>query len=224
MEFIAVALLIICGIIIYFYFIKGNHDDWIEDRQRKDIQRLKKSEDILYRKPKSSFLSTKKNNKKRSNSNKDIDPVSGAYEKTKSIFRKKKRTQLEIVNQSNYRAISLLNNEERSCFYIINDILDHSKHFLFTQVSMGEAIKPYRRFGGYVTNNKRFDFLITDKSFNPVLAIEYNGTGHFQKNWKERDKVKEIACQKAGILFFVITYDDNREKAGEEIKFLLYGK
>lgn len=210
MEFIAVALLIICGIIIYFYFIKGNHDDWIEDRQRKDIQRLKKSEGIL--------------NKKRSNSNKDIDHVSGSYEKTKSIFGKKKRTQLEIVNQSNYRAISLLNNEERSCFYIINDILDHSKHFLFTQVSMGEAIKPYHRFGGYVTNNKRFDFLITDKSFNPVLAIEYNGTGHFQKNWKERDKVKEIACQKAGILFFVITYDDNREKAGEEIKFLLYGK
>lgn len=224
MEFIAVALLIICGIIIYFYFIKGNHDDWTEDRQREDIQRLKKSEDILYRKPKSSFLSTKKNNRKRSNSNKDIDHISGSYKKTKSIFRKKKRSQLEIVNQSNYRAISLLNNEERSCFYIINDILDHSKHFLFTQVSMGEAIKPYHRFGGYVTNNKRFDFLITDKSFNPVLAVEYNGTGHFQKNWEERDKVKEIACKKAGILFFVITYDDDREKAGEEIKFLLYGE
>ena len=111
---------------------------------------------------------------------------------------KKRMTQLEIVNENDYRSVkSIINNEERNVFFALNDVIDHNHYYLFVEVSMGEVIKPYKRYGGYVTNNKRFDFLITDKSFKPVLVVEYNGTGHYQKNWKERGLVKEIACQKA---------------------------
>lgn len=219
MEFIAVALLIICGIIIYFYFIKGNHDDWVEGRQKEDERKLNKSKEIIdniYIKP-----SYSKNNRIKKEAD---DKIQRSYGKTKTrgVFRKR-RSQLEIVNQSGYRAVSLLNNEEKVCFYAINDALDHDTHFLFIQVSMGEVIKPYKKFGGYVTNNKRFDFLVTDRQFNPALVVEYNGTGHFQNNWKERDQVKEIACEKAGLPFFVITYNEDKSILVSKIRSLLYG-
>ncbi len=48
-------------------------------------------------------------------------------------------------------------------------------------------------------NSKRCDFVIVDATGYPVLAIEYQGTGHFTPDAFERDYVKQQALESAGV-------------------------
>ena len=148
-------------------------------------------------------LITKKKNQKRYRYKKDKGDLNNHVWGNKS--------QADRAKKSNYRVIKILNNEEERCFKALKQALIETKNFwhVFPQVSMGEVIKASNFDGFSVTNNKRFDFLIVDDEFNPKIAIEYNGRGHYQKNYSDRDRVKKIACEEAGLFFMTIKYDDN---------------
>lgn len=57
-------------------------------------------------------------------------------------------------------------------------------------------------------NSKRVDMLICDEDWYPLIAVEHQGEDHDQGNAEERDRVKRLALERAGI-GLVGTYDDD---------------
>ena len=53
-----------------------------------------------------------------------------------------------------------------------------------------------------VVNSKRVDFLVIDTKGNALLAIEYQGSGHYQGNAALRDEIKRMAFRSAGMAFY----------------------
>jgi hypothetical protein len=75
---------------------------------------------------------------------------------------------------------------------------------VWPQVALGEIVctpgrsRVERRAFGWV-NAKRLDLLVADRRGWPLLAIEYQGAGHFRGDWKQRDAVKRAVLDAAGI-------------------------
>ena len=75
------------------------------------------------------------------------------------------------------------------------------------QTSLGEVLAPRPASGSQEArdlafrsiNSKRLDFLMIDAYGMPVLAVEYQGHGHFSDTTFMRDAVKREALRKAGI-------------------------
>ncbi|HDR1313111.1 TPA: DUF2726 domain-containing protein, partial [Pasteurella multocida] len=78
---------------------------------------------------------------------------------------------------------------------------------LFSQVAMGEFIQVNDSNAFHLINQKRVDFLIIDKDCQPIVAIEYQGNGHYQNNAVERDAIKKESCRKANIDYIEFTPD-----------------
>jgi len=59
----------------------------------------------------------------------------------------------------------------------------------------------------------------------PVAVIEVNGTGHYQNNALERDEIKRIAVESAGIRYIAIRENENKkEKLERELLYMLNKK
>lgn len=80
---------------------------------------------------------------------------------------------------------------------------------IFSQVSLGEILRVSPRSGDRSArasafnriNAKRVDYLIVDRSGIPVVAIEYQGRGHYQADATARDNIKREAFRLAGVPF-----------------------
>lgn len=59
---------------------------------------------------------------------------------------------------------------------------------------------------------KRVDFVIIDRAGNPVLCVEYHGTGHNQGDYEARDAVKALALERANIPLLIITKAVKRDQ------------
>tara|TARA_E500000318_G_scaffold39291_1_gene37867 strand:+ start:328 stop:918 length:591 start_codon:yes stop_codon:yes gene_type:complete len=127
------------------------------------------------------------------------------------------QNQLRFVRQGNFYACAPVNQEAYSAVFKIveNQLASMSRKYrIFPEVSMGSFLKTPRVEARQKTrinnrafqsiNSKRVDFLIVDSFGDPVLVIEYHGTGHFQGNVEERDQVKKEALEKAGIPLIVV--------------------
>jgi hypothetical protein len=67
---------------------------------------------------------------------------------------------------------------------------------------------------------KRLDLLAADRRGRPVLAIEHQGSGHFQGDWKQRDAVKRAVLEAAGIpLLEIPAGAEKRPRELEELVF-----
>jgi len=105
-------------------------------------------------------------------------------------------------------ARTLLNKSERrlhTALSIAMAELARGDLYLMTQVSYGEFLSSPNK-GTFVSfNSKRADFVITDRDFNPVLVIEYQGSGHWGANWisrrnaNRRDAIKRRVLRRAGM-------------------------
>ncbi|OOF79224.1 hypothetical protein BKG96_02660 [Rodentibacter caecimuris] len=139
-------------------------------------------------------------------------------------YKRKNRQQIALsLNEKNHLALiseaiftkkPLMNKSEYQLFLKITQRLssiENRQYFrLFSQVSMGEilATKDNRHFA--LINSKRIDFLIIDRKGYPVIAIEYQGKGHYQQNAIERDAIKREACRKANIKY--LEFDDENDQ------------
>jgi len=117
----------------------------------------------------------------------------------------RKNDQLISALEGGFGRQALLNNKEQQVFYIANNVIKSNAldFYCFPQVSCGEIFthenKPVFK---KTVNSKRVDFCITDKKFNPLAVIEYQGTGHkISGDSGFRDAVKSQACSDAGIKF-----------------------
>lgn len=125
-----------------------------------------------------------------------------------------KPNNLDILSKADFTKSALLNKSEALLFSELSHLLE-SKHQqqgvkLFSQVSMGEFIQSKSVMAFNLINRKRVDFLIVDQQYNPVIVIEYQGSGHYQNNAVERDAIKKECCRKANIEYieFKQNYDE----------------
>jgi hypothetical protein len=80
------------------------------------------------------------------------------------------------------------------------------------QTSLGELIRPVEkpapdgiRSAAHASiNSKRLDFAVIDRFGYLVVAVEYQGSGHYRKESFMRDAVKREAIRKAGVAFMEV--------------------
>ncbi|NLD08813.1 MAG: DUF2726 domain-containing protein [Xanthomonadaceae bacterium] len=129
---------------------------------------------------------------------------------------------IDIAHNSDFYRVNLLNHSEIRVFNELQKDLK-SDFFIYPQVSLGEIIKAKNKniSAFNIINSKRVDFLIVNQRFNPIIAIEYHGQGHYRGNYKVRDEVKRITLEKAGIIYLAIRYDDDLQTVKNKITRLL---
>lgn len=72
------------------------------------------------------------------------------------------------------------------------------------QVSLGEILRCADATAFSAINSKRVDLLIVDEKHDPIAAVEYQGTGHWQGTAAARDAVKKEALRKAGVAYIEV--------------------
>lgn len=72
---------------------------------------------------------------------------------------------------------------------------------VMAQVSLGEILRCPDAAAFSAINSKRVDLLIVDEEHDPIAAVEYQGTGHWQGSAAARDAVKREALRKAGVAY-----------------------
>jgi hypothetical protein len=62
-------------------------------------------------------------------------------------------------------------------------------------------------------NSKRADFLVVDNRGWPLLAIEYQGRGHYRGNASKRDAVKRTVLARAGIHYIEVSAQMSKRRS-----------
>lgn len=74
-------------------------------------------------------------------------------------------------------------------------------HRVFAQTNLGEILSSKDEAAYRSINSKRVDVLVIDKGGWPVLAVEYQGSGHYRGTAAARDAVKKEALRRAGVAY-----------------------
>ena len=159
-----------------------------------------------------SLLSPKKRRKSRMNSDSVTDP----------------RVQLDSVSKVAFIKQKLLNKEEYPILLILEQIAAEANKGLrvMSQVNMGEVLKvdptsanaEMRDKAFRSINSKRLDFAVFDTQGLLVLAVEYQGTGHYQGNSDLRDAVKREVLNKAGVPLIEIAAKYKRDELEKRLR------
>lgn len=132
-----------------------------------------------------------------------------------------KGDQLKIVSSENveFSTKKLMGFNEYKVFNLIEkEIIPDFKYCrVFAQVSLGEILDSGYDLARRCINSKRLDILIIDGSGNPLLAVEYQGTGHYKSDAALRDAVKKEALRKAGVGYIEVT----PEHTNDDIKYIV---
>lgn len=120
------------------------------------------------------------------------------------------KKQLEFVSRVAFETQPLLNKAEFQVLLVLEAVVrDLNAGFrVMAQTSLGEFLRPKRVPPTNATasdlayrsiNSKRADFVIVDSAGYAVLAVEYQGSGHYQGTALLRDAVKREAFRTAGV-------------------------
>ena len=114
--------------------------------------------------------------------------------------------QLRIVMRSRFDRQRLLSRAEFDLFRTIESHLPKCGpgYRLMAQASMGEILSSPDAEAFRCINSKRLDMLIIDTFGFPILAIEHQGSGHYQGDAPARDAVKREALRRAGLEYLEI--------------------
>lgn len=117
--------------------------------------------------------------------------------------------QLEFVSRVSFETQPLLNKAEYQVLLILEKAVRECRqgHRVMAQTSLGEILRPIANprdpaaadYAYRSINSKRSDFVIVDRFGMAVVAIEYQGSGHYQGTAKLRDAVKREAFARAGV-------------------------
>ena len=127
--------------------------------------------------------------------------------------------QLEAISRVSFEKTPLMNKSEYGVFKILERLIGEANgnYRIMAQVSMGEIIRPVNNSNSkadrdsayFAINSKRLDFAIIDQFGKVILAIEYQGHGHYHSRSFLRDAVKREALRKANISFLEVQVDYN---------------
>jgi hypothetical protein len=116
----------------------------------------------------------------------------------------------------------LLNSSEHHLFAIVEEeIAAHNAGYrVFAQTSLGEILRSNDHDAFHSINSKRVDILVVDKNAWPVLAVEYQGNGHYQGTAAARDAVKKEALRKAGVKYMEFSETDTEAQIRSRLRDL----
>ena len=80
---------------------------------------------------------------------------------------------------------------------------------VFAQANLGEILRSPDDNAYRSINSKRVDILVVDGGGWPILAAEYQGTGHYQGVAAARDAIKKEALRRAGVKYMEISATEN---------------
>ena len=122
--------------------------------------------------------------------------------------------QLPVVAEAEFETTPILNAAERRILPVIEQVVArHGRgHRVMAQTSLGELLRArpvpgkeaVTKAAFAAINCKRFDFAIIDAHGRLVIAIEYQGGGHYSRTAFMRDAVKREVCRKAGVAFIEV--------------------
>lgn len=107
---------------------------------------------------------------------------------------------------ANFSAKKVMRAGEYRVFRIVEAVLkaNPTGRRVFAQTALGEIIESADRVAHSAINSKRVDVIVIDWNGLPLVAIEYQGQGHYQGTAAARDAVKKEALRKAGVQYIEI--------------------
>ncbi|HVW92739.1 MAG TPA: DUF2726 domain-containing protein [Devosia sp.] len=122
--------------------------------------------------------------------------------------------QFDAVMSATFQRQRLLNGGEYRVFKAIEDELAtrRSGYRVFAQTSLGEVLASPSEAAFLAINSKRVDVLIVDRGGWPVLAVEFQGRGHYEGRAAARDAIKREALRRAGV-GYLETFSEDAEDA-----------
>ena len=88
---------------------------------------------------------------------------------------------------------------------------------VMAQVSLGEVLACPDARAYSAINSKRVDLLVVSRRGDPIVAIEYQGHGHYQGTAAARDAITKEALRKAGIQYIEVTPESGTEDMAREL-------
>lgn len=138
--------------------------------------------------------------------------------------------QMQAIAAASFETQPLLNKSEARLLPVIESAIAEigCGHRVMAQTSLGELLRPCNqqdrvtRDAAYAAiNSKRLDFSVIDRSGRLLIAIEYQGGGHYSSTAFIRDAVKREACRKAGVAFIEVHQGTLPSDLKEQIKKLV---
>ena len=128
--------------------------------------------------------------------------------------------QLRAVMAASFEKRQLMSPSEYRVFKILENCLDEARagYRVFAQTCLGEVLRSADSKAYRSINSKRVDILVVDRRGLPVLAVEYQGAGHYQGNAVARDAVKKEALRKAGVRYVEVTPNDSDEQIRSRVR------
>ena len=119
--------------------------------------------------------------------------------------------QLNAVMGASFATRKLLSSAEYKVFKIVEDDIAVARrgYRVFAQTSLGEILRSPDQEAFHSINSKRVDILIVDPTGWPKVAVEYQGSGHYQGTAAARDAVKKEALRKAGVGYLEFSDSDS---------------
>jgi len=134
--------------------------------------------------------------------------------------------QLNAVMAASFQKQRVLNSSEYHVSKIIEDEAAKlgNGYRVFAQTCLGEILKSSDQNAFHSINSKRADILVIDARGWPVLAVEYQGYGHYQNAAAARDAVKKEALRKAGVWHLEVHPTDSDEEVRWRVRAQLGSK
>lgn len=122
------------------------------------------------------------------------------------------RQLVQVKKSYPFKRKKLLNDTEFSALKIIERVLknENASRFIYVlpQVALGSYLTHSIEYTHQAINTKRTDFLLVNRGYYPVAAIEINGSGHFISPTAQlRDEIKLRALEGAEIEFISVEYE-----------------
>jgi hypothetical protein len=128
--------------------------------------------------------------------------------------------QLMAVMAAPFEKRRVLTPAEYRVFKIIEDDLAATKkgYRVFGQTSLGQVLQSTCPNAHSSINSKRADILVIDPFGWPVLAVEYQGSGHYQGTAAARDAIKKEALRKAGVGYVEVGESDSDDQIRSRVR------
>ncbi len=130
--------------------------------------------------------------------------------------------QLRAVMRARFEPKKIMNLEEYRTFQAVELEMQAigGGHRVFAQTCLGEVLKT-DGWAHSTINSKRVDILVVGPSGLPVLAVEYQGTGHYQADAAARDAVKKEALRRAGVSYLEVPAGETQDEIRRKVRELL---
>ncbi len=138
--------------------------------------------------------------------------------------------QIEYVARVDFEPQRLLNKSEYQVLVLLETVVRelNAGFRVMAQTSLGEILRPkqtrYRSDADLAyraINSKRADFVVVDRYGFAVLAVEYQGHGHYREGTLLRDAVKREAFRKAGVAFLEVPAEYEKNPVKQAVRQVL---